>query len=88
MEVWPVRLEDKQPILFLVGGSAATALSKITTYLAVTFMGLALLITLLGRPTSGSAGSVVEQAQEEGSLETPTEMLSLPNSPVLEKENN
>jgi len=54
----------------------------------VTFMGLALLITLLGRPTSGSAGSVVEQAQEEGSLETPTEMLSLPNSPVLEKENN
>ena len=70
------------------GRSATTALSKITTYLAVTFMGLALLITLLGRPTSGSAGSVVEQAQEEGSLETPTEMLSLPNSPVLEKENN
>ena len=46
------------------GRSASTALSKITTYLAVAFMALALLISLLGRPSSGSTGSVIEQAQE------------------------
>jgi preprotein translocase subunit SecG len=68
------------------GRSASTALSKITTYLAVAFMALALLISLLGRPSSGSTGSVIEQAQEDGAFETPMETLSLP--PTLpEKEN-
>ena len=69
------------------GRSAATALSKITTYLAVAFMGLALLISLLGRPSSGSTGSVIEQAQEEGAFEAPMESLSLPTTILPENEN-
>ena len=69
------------------GRSASTALSKITTYLAVAFMGLALLISLLGRPSSGSTGSVIEQAQEEGAFEAPMETLSLPATTLPEKEN-
>ena len=69
------------------GRSAATALSKITTYLAVAFMGLALLISLLGRPSSAAGSSVIEQAQEEGAFETPMETLSLPPTTLPEKEN-
>ena len=69
------------------GRSASTALSKITTYLAVAFMGLALLISLLGRPSSGSTGSVIEQAQEEGAFETQMEPLSFPATTLPEKEN-
>ena len=69
------------------GRSASTALSKITTYLAVAFMGLALLISLLGRPSSGSTGSVIEQAQEEGAFEVPMETLSFPATTLPEKEN-
>ena len=69
------------------GRSASTAFSKITTYLAVAFMGLALLISLLGRPSSGSTGSVIEQAQEEGAFEAPLETLSLPATTLPEKEN-
>ncbi len=69
------------------GRSASTALSKITTYLAVAFMALALLISLLGRPSSGSTGSVIEQAQEDGAFETPMETLSLPPTTLPEKEN-
>ena len=69
------------------GRSASTALSKITTYLAVAFMALALLISLLGRPSSGSTGSVIEQAQEEGAFEAPMETLSLPATTLPEKEN-
>ena len=50
-------------------------------------MGLALLISLLGRPSSGSTGSVIEQAQEEGAFEAPMETLSLPATTLPEKEN-
>ena len=69
------------------GRSASTALSKITTYLAIAFMGLALLISLLGRPSSASSSSVIEQAQEEGVFEAPMEQLSLPSTTLPEKEN-
>ena len=69
------------------GRSGATALSKMTTYLAVAFMGLALLISLLGRPSSGASGSVIEQAHEEGVFETPMETLSLPPTTLPDKEN-
>ena len=50
------------------GRGAATALSKLTTYLAVAFMGLALLISLVGSPSSGNIDSVIEKAQQDGTL--------------------
>ena len=40
------------------GRGVATALSKLTTYLAVAFMGLALLISLVGSPSSGNIDSL------------------------------
>ena len=67
------------------GRSAGNALSKITTYLAAIFMGLALLISLISSPGSGSAGSVVEDAQQEGALAPSTENLSLPTVPLQEE---
>ncbi|GIS56965.1 MAG: hypothetical protein CM1200mP1_09030 [Candidatus Neomarinimicrobiota bacterium] len=51
----------------IFGGRSAAQPSKITTYLAVAFMGLALLISLLGhRQYWGD--SVIEKAQEDGLL--------------------
>ena len=69
------------------GRGAATALSKITTYLAVSFMGLALLISLIGSPDTSGGSSVIEQAQEEGVFETPMETLSLPPTTLPKEEN-
>ncbi|MFL3026165.1 MAG: preprotein translocase subunit SecG [Candidatus Neomarinimicrobiota bacterium] len=66
------------------GRSAGNALSKITTYLAAMFMGLALLISLISSPGSSAAGSVVEDAQQDGSLAPSTENLSLPTLPLQE----
>jgi preprotein translocase subunit SecG len=68
------------------GRSAATALSKITTYLAVAFMGLALLISLVGSPSAGDGSSVIEQAQEERTLAPSNEELVLPTSPLQKAE--
>ncbi len=70
------------------GRSAATALSKITTYLAIAFMGLALLISFIGAPDTSRNGSVVEDAQEKRTLAAPSETLDLPRTPVQNKENN
>ena len=67
------------------GRSAGNALSKITTYLAAIFMGLALLISLISSPGSGGASSVVEDAQQDGSLAPSTENLSLPTIPLQEE---
>ncbi|MEC9007221.1 MAG: preprotein translocase subunit SecG [Candidatus Neomarinimicrobiota bacterium] len=67
------------------GRSAGNALSKITTYLAAIFMGLALLISLISSPGSGAASSVVEDAQQDGSLAPSTENLSLPTIPLQEE---
>ena len=63
------------------GRGAATALSKLTTYLAVAFMGLALLISLVGSPSSGNIDSVIEKAQQDGTLNLP---LSDPQPAVLD----
>ena len=68
------------------GRGAATALSKITTYLAIAFMGLALLISLIGSPTTSGANSVIEQAQEERTLSPNTDGLALPTPPVQDAE--
>jgi len=66
------------------GRSAGNALSKITTYLAAIFMGLALLISLIASPGSRSGSSVIEDAQQDGSLAPSTESLSLPTVPLQE----
>ena len=66
------------------GRSAGNALSKFTTYLAGIFMGLALLISLISAPRPGSTGSVVEDAQQDGSIAPSTENLSLPTVPLQE----
>jgi preprotein translocase subunit SecG len=68
------------------GRSASTALSKITTYLAVAFMGLALLISLVGSPSTSVGSSVIEQAQEERTLAPETEDSVLPTSPASQLE--
>ena len=65
------------------GRGAATALSKLTTYLAVAFMGLALLISLVGSPSS-DIDSVIEKAQQDGTLNLPSSdpqpaVLDIPN---------
>ena len=70
------------------GRGAATALSKITTYLAITFMGLALLISLIGSPEASAGSSVIEQAQEERTLAPPTEGVDLPSAPVKDINKN
>jgi len=70
------------------GRGAATALSKITTYLAIAFMGLALLISLMGSPDTSDGSSVIEQAQEERTLAPASEGLNLPTTPVKDINNN
>lgn len=67
------------------GRSAGNALSKLTTYLAGIFMGLALLISLISSSASNSSGSVIEDAQQDGSLAPNTENLSLPTVPLQEE---
>ena len=67
------------------GRSAGNALSKLTTYLAGIFMGLALLISLISSSASTSSGSVIEDAQQDGSLAPNTENLSLPTVPLQEE---
>ena len=67
------------------GRSAGNALSKLTTYLAGIFMGLALLISLISSSASISSGSVIEDAQQDGSLAPNTENLSLPTVPLQEE---
>ena len=70
------------------GRSASTALSKITTYLAAAFMGLALIISLLGSPDRVGTDSVIERAQEDGLLIPNAENLTLPTTPQGNKEKN
>lgn len=51
------------------GRGAATFLSRLTSVLAVLFLSIALILSLLNRGTTGSSGSLVEQAREQqGSL--------------------
>ncbi|MEA1881907.1 MAG: preprotein translocase subunit SecG [Candidatus Marinimicrobia bacterium] len=70
------------------GRGAATALSKMTTYLAISFMGIALLISLVSSPDSSGVDSVIEQAQEERTLAPTSDGLALPISPIQKTEEN
>ena len=53
------------------GRGAATALSKLTTYLAVAFMGLALLISLVGSPSSSNIDSSAARCTQLSELSNP-----------------
>ena len=48
----------------LGGQSAGNVLSKITTWLAVIFIGLAIFISILSGPTAESSSSLVKKASE------------------------
>ncbi len=63
------------------GRGAATILSKATTWLAIIFMALAVVISLIGTTASTATGSIVEEAAEERTL-SPAEGLSLPGTPM------
>lgn len=61
---------------------AASLLTKITTWLAIIFMALAILISLVGTTvTTGTGSSVLQDAVEEQSL-SPGADLSSPGIPV------
>ena len=53
----------------LGGQSAGNVLSKITTWLAVIFISLAILISILTGPSSGSSSSLVKKASEENPVQ-------------------
>lgn len=70
----------------LLGGrGAGTFLSKLTTYLAAIFLGLALVISLISAPSSMEPESILKQEAESQSI-TPGADLSLPVSVPLEEE--
>ena len=70
----------------LLGGrSAGTFLSKLTTYLAAIFLGLALVISLISAPTTVETESLLKQEAESQSI-TPGADLSLPASLPLDEE--
>jgi len=69
----------------LLGGrGAGTFLSKMTTYLAVIFLGLALVISLITAPSAVEPESILKQEAESQSI-TPGADLSLPASVPLEE---
>ena len=53
----------------LGGQSAGNVLSKITTWLAVIFIGLAILISILSGPSSESSSSLVKKASEDNPVQ-------------------
>ena len=64
----------------LLGGrGAGTFLSKMTTYLAVIFLGLAVVISLISAPSSVDTESILKQEADSQSI-TPGADLSLPTS--------
>jgi len=68
----------------LGGRGAGTFLSKLTTYLAVIFLGLAVVISLISSPTNIESESILKQEAENQSI-TPGADLSLPTAaPVPE----
>lgn len=68
----------------LLGGrGAGTFLSKLTTYLAVVFLGLAMVISLISAPSSVEPESILKQEAESQSI-TPGADLSLPTSVPIE----
>ena len=68
----------------LLGGrGAGTFLSKLTTYLAVIFLGLAVVISLISSPSAIEHESILKQEAENQSI-TPGADLSLPTSVPIE----
>ena len=64
----------------LLGGrGAGTFLSKLTTYLAVIFLGLAVVISLISSPSGVEPESILKQEAENQSI-TPGADLSLPTT--------
>ena len=53
----------------LGGQSAGNVLSKITTWLAVIFIGLAIFISILSGPTTESSSSLVKKASENNPVQ-------------------
>ena len=53
----------------LGGQSAGNVLSKITTWLAVIFIGLAILISILSGPSSEASSSLVKKAAEDNPVQ-------------------
>ena len=66
----------------LGGHSAGNILSKTTAWFGVIFLSLAILISLLSGPKSGTSTSVVKQAAEERPILPETETV-LPNEQPL-----
>ena len=68
----------------LLGGrGAGTFLSKLTTYLAVIFLSLAVVISLISSPSAGEPESILKQEAENQSI-IPGADLSLPTSVPVE----
>ena len=53
----------------LGGQSAGNVLSKITTWLAIIFIGLAIFISILSGPTTESTSSLVKKASENNPVQ-------------------
>ncbi len=70
----------------LLGGrGAGTFLSKLTTYLAVIFLSLAIVISLISSPTLVGPESILKQEAENQSI-TPGADLSLPTSVSIDND--
>jgi len=59
----------------LGGQSAGNVLSKVTTVLAVIFISLAIVISMVSGPADNSSSSIVKQASENNSIQSNTESL-------------
>ena len=53
----------------LGGQSAGNVLSKVTTWLAIIFIGLAILISILSGPSSETSSSLVKKAAEDNPVQ-------------------
>ena len=70
----------------LLGGrGAGTFLSKLTTYLAVIFLGLAIVISLVSAPSGVEPESILKQEAENQSI-NPGADLSLPTAAPVNEE--
>ncbi len=64
------------------GRGAASFLSKLTTWLAITFFGLAVIISLISAPSIAKTDSLLRQEAESKEV-TPGADLSLPSLPDI-----
>jgi len=69
----------------LGGQSAGNVLSKITGWLAVVFIGLAIFISILSGPTTETSSSLVKKASENNPIQQqPQNVLPDQEEPVLD----